>query len=88
MKKEIVENQIEIANRVIGKGDTWEVVGVKKQQPSITDALEAYFQNTSLKPIAFRLNLAGGKLYAIFTSEQEIEEPKPKKYSIYGDYEI
>ena len=29
-KKEVIEKNIEIANRVKGKGDTWEVYGVDK----------------------------------------------------------
>lgn len=88
MNTETVEKQTEIATRVAGKGDTWFVIMTKKQLPSLTDALESYFQTVVVKPIAFRLNLSEGKLYAIHTSEQKIEEPKPKKYSIYGDYEI
>jgi hypothetical protein len=40
------------------------------------------------KPTAFRLDLAQGKLYAIFPEEVEIQEPEPKRYSIYGDYQI
>jgi len=48
--------------------------------------LEAYYQKASNKPIAYRLEPIQGKLFAIRTSEVEIEEEKPKQYSIYGDY--
>ena len=87
MKKEVIEKNHEIANRVKGKGDTWEVYGVDKTQTSLTDALEAYYNVATVKPKAFRLGLTEGKLYAIVSNEVEIKEPEPKKYSIYGDYE-
>ena len=87
-KTEIKEKLIEIATRIKGKGDTWEVNGIDKIQKSITDALEAWFQINQTKPTAFRLDLIQGKLYAIFPEEIEIKEPEPKKYSIYGDYTI
>ena len=87
MKTEVQEKLIEIANRVKGKGDTWEVIGVETSQNSLTDALEAWFEIATIKPKAFRLDLVQGKLYSIFPQEIQIEEPKPKKYNIYGDYE-
>ena len=77
------EKLVEIASRVKGKGDTWDVIDVKEVQKSLTDALEAYFMIAEIKPKSFRLDLADGKLYAIFSHEVEIEV---KKYSIYGDY--
>jgi len=62
--------------------------GETEIRKSITDALEAYYQKTVAKPIAYRLEPLQGKLFAIRTSEVEILEEKPKQYSIYGDYEI
>ena len=88
MKKEVIEKNHEIASRVKGKGDTWEVYGVDKIQTSLTDALEVYYHVAVVKPKSFRLSLVEGKLYAILTDEIEIKEPEPKKYSIYGDYII
>lgn len=87
MKTEIQEKLVEIAKRV-PPGDRWEVEGVKEIQKSLTDALEAFYQVSTSKPIAFRLDLAKSKLYGIFNSEVEIKEPEPKKYSIYGDYTL
>jgi hypothetical protein len=87
MKTETQEKLIEIAHRV-PPGDRWEVNNVKEIQKSLTDALEAYFQISTDKPIAFRLDLANSKLYGIFNTEIEIKEPEPKKYSIYGDYQL
>ena len=86
-KKEIQEKLIEIANRV-PPGDNWKVNGVDKIQSSLTDALEAWFQAATVKPLSFRLDLISGRLYAIVSNEVEIKEPEPKKYSIYGDYEF
>jgi hypothetical protein len=86
-KTEIQEKLVEIANRV-PPGDRWQVKGTKDIQNGLTDALEAYYQIATLKPIAFRLELAQGKLYAVVSNEVEIQEPEPKKYSIYGDYEF
>ena len=86
-KIEIQEKLIEIGNRV-PPGDNWKMSNVNEVQKSITDALEAWFQMATVKPKAFRLDLAQGKLYAIVNSEVEIQEPEPKKYSIYGDYEF
>ena len=86
-KTEIQEKLIEIANRV-PPGDRWQVSNVNAIQNGLTDALEAYYQVVTLKPKAFRLDLAQGKLYAIVSNEVEIKEPEPKKYSIYGDYEF
>ena len=86
-KTEIQEKLIEIAQRV-PPGDRWLVNGTKDVQNGLTDALEAYYQVATLKPKAFRLDLAQGKFYAIVSNEVEIKEPEPKKYSIYGDYEF
>jgi hypothetical protein len=87
-KTEIQEKLIEIATRIKGKGDTWEVNSIDKIQYSLTDALEAWFQIATVKPKAFRLNLEEGKLYAILPQEVEIKEPEPRKLSIYGEYEF
>jgi hypothetical protein len=84
---EIQEKLIEIAQRV-PPGDQWKVNNVNAVQKSLTDALEAWFQIATVKPKAFRLDLAQGKLFAILPEEVEIQEPEPKKYSIYGDYTL
>lgn len=84
-KTEIQETLIEVAIRQ-SPGDNWKVHGNEKIQPSLTDALEAWYQKATIKPQAFRLDLISGRLYAIVSNEVEVQEPKPKKYSIYGDY--
>jgi hypothetical protein len=86
-KIEIQEKLIEIGSRV-PPGDQWKMSNVNAVQKGLTEALEAWFQINKLKPKAFRLDLIQGKLYAIFSEEIEIQEPEPKKYSIYGDYEF
>jgi hypothetical protein len=85
-KTEIKEKLIEIGSRV-PPGDQWKMSNVNAVQKGLTEALEAWFQINQSKPKAFRLDLIQGKLYAIFSEEIEIQEPEPKKYSIYGDYE-
>ena len=88
MKTESIEKLQLIANRV-PPSDRWRLVLEEHNttiHPSLTEALEAWFQISTLKPKAFRLDLAQGKLYAIFPKEVEIQEPEPKKYSIYGEY--
>ena len=82
MKKE-VEKNIKIADRV-PPGDRWQVTGVKEIQPSLTDALNAYYVSSTVKPQAFRLEPLKGKLYVI---REEIFEVKPKTYNIYGEDE-
>jgi hypothetical protein len=86
-KIEIQEKLIEIGSRV-PPGDQWKMSNVNAVQKGLTEALEAWFQINKSKPKAFRLDLIQGKLYAIFSEEIEIQEPEPKKYSIYGDYEF
>jgi hypothetical protein len=85
MKKEIEKN-IKIADRV-PPGDKWQVVGVKEIQPSLTDALNAYYESATVKPQAFRLEPMKGSLYIITTEDVEIIPEPPKKYNLYGEYE-
>ena len=85
MKKE-VEKNIKLADRV-PPGDKWQVVGVKEIQPSLTDALNAYFESATVKPQAFRLEPMKGSLYIITTEDIEIIPEPPKKYNLYGEYE-
>jgi len=85
MKQEIEKN-IKIADRV-PPGDKWQVVGVKEIQPSLTDALNAYYETATVKPQAFRLEPMKGSLYIITTEDVEIIPEPPKKYNLYGEYE-
>ena len=85
MKKK-VEKNIKIADRV-PPGDKWQVVGVKEIQPSLTDALNAYYESATVKPQAFRLEPMQGSLYIITTEDIEIIPEPPKKYNLYGEYE-
>jgi hypothetical protein len=87
-QKEVVEKNVLIANRVVGQGDTWKlVIDPNSTYKSLTDALEAYFQETGNR-CEFRLAPLDSKLYAIDVEEHVIEEPKPKQFSIYGDYQF
>ena len=79
------EVNILIASRVLGKGDTWKLVGEDIERLSLTDALEAYFQKTQDK-CHFRLEPLNSKLFTIKTQVEDILPTPPKQYNIYGDF--
>ena len=83
MKQEVEKNII-IAKRV-PPGDQWEVSGIEKLQPTLTDALNAFYMSATIKPSAFRLEPLKGNLYIITTEEVEIIKPKPKTFNLYGE---
>jgi len=85
MEIQTVEHNILIAERVKGKGDTWVLVGEEIERPSLTEALEAYFQKTG-ENVHFRLEPLNSKLYAIKEHEEEVVVEPPKHFNIYGDY--
>jgi hypothetical protein len=82
--KQVEYNRL-IAQRVVGKGDTWKLKGEGIEYPSLTDVLEAYFQKTDDK-CHFRLEPLNGKLFAIKTGIEEIKPDPPKRFNIYGEY--
>lgn len=86
METQVVETLELIANRVKGKGDTWILVGDTKNvvHPSLTDALEAWFDKNQEK-VEFRLAPLDSKLYVIRTEEKTIEPEPVKRYNLYGD---
>lgn len=77
------ETYVQIAERVVGKGDTWELLCDGKIYSSLTNTLEAYFQ-IDQKPVDFKLAPLEGKLYVI--EMEKVKEEPPKKFNIYGDY--
>lgn len=85
METQTVEHNILIAERVKGKGDSWVLVGEDVERPSLTEALEAYFQKTG-ENVHFRLEPLNSKLYAIKEHEEEVVVEPPKRFNIYGDY--
>jgi hypothetical protein len=86
METQVVETLELIANRIKGKGDTWILVGDTKNvvHPSLTDALEAWFDKNQEK-VEFRLAPLDSKLYVIRTEEKTIEPEPVKRYNLYGD---
>ena len=68
-------------------GDRWTLVNDKIVYNSITEALEAWFQKTGEKA-EFRLAPLQGKLYVVRTEEVEIKPEPPKRFNIYGEYEV
>jgi hypothetical protein len=86
METKQVEQNILIATRISGEGDTWILVGEEIKHSSLTDVLEAYFQKTGNK-CHFRLEPLNSKLFAISIIEELIMKEPPKRYNIYGDPE-
>ena len=83
---QVVEHNELIAKRV-APGDRWTLVGDVKKEifPTLTDALEAFFHQTNFSG-AFRLDPIDSKLYAIKTTSMDVEEEKPKTFSMYGEF--
>jgi len=82
MEKEVYKL---IATRV-PPSDRWRLVDdgpESKIYLSLTETLEAYYQNTQLR-VDFKLSPLKGEIY-IITNETVAPEP-PKKFNIYGDY--
>ena len=78
------EKNILIAKRV-PPGDRWSLLnGEDTVYNSLTETLEAYYQKSTIKPQAFRLEPLKGELYVITT--ENVEAPPPRKFNIYGDY--
>jgi hypothetical protein len=82
-----MENKVLIAERVIGKGDTWILVqeivspGNEKEYNSLTECLEAYYQKTKYK-IDYVLSPLKGELYALL---EDNKQPPIKKFSLYDE---
>ena len=89
MATEVKEELKLIANRH-PPGDQWVLlVDPNHVYPSLTEALEGYFQETG-QPWDFRLSPIEGKLYVIIDNVVEVipppPPPPPKKFNMYGDY--
>ena len=83
-EKDYIETNELIARRV-PPGDQWMLVSdTDTVYPSITDALEAWFQESG-EAAEFRLAPLDSKLYVIRTEEKVVERPKPKKFNLYGE---
>jgi hypothetical protein len=85
MKIEQIEVNELIARRV-PPGDNWILVADQSDtvHTSLTDALEAWFSMAGEK-VEFRLAPLDSKLYAIRYEQKQIEQPKPKKFNLYGE---
>ena len=85
MQKEIVEHNELIAER-IPPGDKWELVIDKETLiDGLVSTLTQFMRKTKFKG-HYRLEPLNGKLFAIKTEEITIEEPKPEKFDLYGEY--
>ena len=76
----------ELIARRVPPGDNWILVADETDtvHSTLTDALEAWFSMSGEK-VAFRLAPLDSKLYAIRHEEKQIEQPKPKKFNLYGE---
>jgi len=85
MKTKRIERNELIAVRV-PLGDRWKLVDDPKgiTHISLTDTLEAFFNNTGFKG-SYRLDPLDSKLYIINEEEYEIPVEKTKTYGFYGD---
>ena len=86
MESQQVERNIQIAERV-PPGDRWKLLNGEKIYDSLTEVLNAWYQQATTKPQAFRLEPMKGNLYIITTEDVEIIPEPPKKFDLYGDYE-
>lgn len=85
MATEVKEELVLIAKRR-PPGDSWVLLSDPNHvYPSLTEALEGYFQETQ-QPCDFRLSPIKGELYVISTTIAEIKPIPPKKFNMYGDY--
>ena len=85
MATEVKEEVVLIAKRV-PPSDRWALLSDPSHvYPSLTDALEGYFQEVG-QPCDFRLSPIKGELYAIVSTITEIKPIPPKKFNMYGDY--
>lgn len=82
---ETVEQKQLIAKRV-PPGDRWSLVDEPNViYESLTDTLEAYFQQTQFNK-AFYLDPIGSALYAVDRVEVEVEQEPIREYSFYGEF--
>ena len=81
----IVEEAELIAIRV-PPGDNWElVIDQGTTIEGLVMALTMYMRKTKFKG-SYRLEPLNGKLFAIKTFEEVIEEEEPMKFDLYGEY--
>ena len=81
----IVEENELIATRV-PPGDNWElVIDQGTTIEGLVMTLTTYMRKTNFKG-NYRLEPLKGKLFAIKTFEESVEEPEPMKFDLYGEY--
>jgi hypothetical protein len=82
---QIIEENELIAER-IPPGDNWELVNDRGTVvEGLVMTLTAYMRKTKFKG-NYRLEPLNGKLYAIKSYEEKVEEPEPMKFDLYGEY--
>jgi hypothetical protein len=84
MKTEIQTSYDLIAKRK-PPGDRWCLTGDQVVHKSLTDALEAWFQQNQ-EQVSFRLDPLDSSLYVIREQQVEIKPEPVKTFSLYGEY--
>ena len=83
--KELVEENKLIATRV-PPGDNWELVIDKDVViEGLVQTLTQYMRKTKFKG-HYRLEPLNGKLFAIKQFEEQVEQPEPQVWDLYGEY--
>jgi hypothetical protein len=84
-KTKVIEHSELIAIRV-PPGDRWHLVSDSRKivHASLTDVLEAYFNENGFKG-DYRLSPLDSKVFAIKKVEEEIKPEPVRKLNIYGD---
>lgn len=81
----IVE-EVELIAERLPPGDNWELVIDRGTTiEGLVMALTMFMRKTKFKG-NYRLEPLNGKLYAIKTREEVIEEPEPMKFDLYGEF--
>lgn len=66
-------------------GDKWLLSSDSTVYPSLTDTLEAWFQQHN-ENVSFKLDPINSKLYIIREEEIEIKPEPVKTFGLYGEY--
>ena len=86
MAEIVIEEEKELIAQRKAPGDNWIL---ERDQSTVIEglvmALTMYMRATKFKG-EYRLAPLKSELYAILTSEKEIEPVKEQRYSIYGEY--
>lgn len=77
--------ELELIAERVPPGDRWELLIDRETIiDGLVPALTAYLRKTKFEG-DYRLSPLGGKLFAVRTTEVDVEEPEPVKFDLYGE---